>query len=171
VLQDCCCFCFQFDAVLLAFQLFHLASALSAAASIVANIYVIGSMSATVSIDDLEAVRSIVLRCYCILFALIIIVVEGDWRFFFRHLRIFESWFIRSIWCCLVSTITINTDDSIESLENVIGAIVFCFGIIYFMMVIFSLFNSHLHYSNYSCTGISLHEEHEAKSARSAAAL
>lgn len=138
VIEDCCCCCCRVDPVLLAFQLFHFTSAISAIATIAANIYVFTKIydNNTISINDLEDIRDIILRSYSMIFALVIVIVEADWRFFFRHLRIFDSWFIRGIWSCFVGIITINTKEEFKSTENIIGSIIFVHGAMYLVMAL-----------------------------------
>ncbi len=106
VMDDCCCYCCQYDPVLIGFQLFHILSAFSALAAIAANLYVCTQLWETTDLKDIDSMKDIIIRACSVLFCVLIVVVEGHWNFFYRHLRVFESWWIRSFWSIFVGILT-----------------------------------------------------------------
>jgi hypothetical protein len=96
--EDCCFGCCHSDPLLLSFQLFHFASGMVGLAALAANVYTYAS-------PDLN-VKIAIVRAYTILFCLLIVIVEVDWRYFVNRIRFVEIWLLRGLFYVFVALLT-----------------------------------------------------------------
>lgn len=143
----CCC---PRDPVLNWFRMFHLLCLLLGLASAAVNVYILTS--------HFIQLIDIVLHSYAIVFSLLIVIIEADWRYVVSRIRLMDIWVWRGCFYALVGFMTrkglyddyypclilfISVEDEavdVMSLNltpiNVIGFMQIFFGVLYMCMVI-----------------------------------
>lgn len=95
--ESCCC-CFPSDPMLFAFQCFHLTAGLTGLAALSANIYVFSGPTISV--------RDAIVRSYALLFCILIVIIELDWRLIVNKIRFADWWVFRGLFYTFVGFIT-----------------------------------------------------------------
>ena len=98
-------------------------------ATLGANAYVI----ATIDRYSLEY-KDIIMRAYAIMFCVVIVLVEIDWRCVVRRMRILDLWFFRGLFYFFVGFITIEGDKTFTDPQDIIGLIQIGVGALYIIM-------------------------------------
>lgn len=124
--EDCCC-CVS-DPVLGWFSIFHLLSALVAIAAFVMNIVYLYKNKQHADI------YSVLIRVYTILFYLVTVLIEFDWRFLMKRLRIMDLWVVRGLFYTYLGLITVSTEGFFASPINIIAYIMMAVGVSYFVL-------------------------------------
>jgi hypothetical protein len=123
--EDCCC-CVS-DPVLWWFSSFHLISALVALAALVMNIVYLSQNRKHADI------RSVLIRVYTILFYLVTVLIEFDWRFLMKRLRIMDLWIVRGLFYSYIGLITV-ADGTIAAPINIVAVTMMAVGFAYFAL-------------------------------------
>jgi hypothetical protein len=122
------------DPILCWFRFWHFTSGLVGLATIAANIYVI------VTVDgDILDYRDIIMRGYAVLFGIVIVLVELDWRCVMKKFKIFEHWLVRGLFYFFVGFITIRGGITFQQPEDIIGLVQIAVGAIYALMGLFCI--------------------------------
>ena len=95
--SSCCCCC-PSDPVLFSFQCFHFTSGLTGLAAFVANIYTFWNPNL--------GTKDAIIRGYTLLFCILIVIVELDWRFVVNKVRFLDYWVLRGLFYTFVGFIT-----------------------------------------------------------------
>ena len=144
--EDCCC-C-PMDPILLGIVFFHGICLCLGLSCIAINIHHL-THSFTSEKSTTGHVQDIICRTYMIIFAIIMIICEVDWRFIMRRIRILDLWIFRGFFYIYIgiqtignideflagisntNTGTTTTTTSSSSLDNMIGTVIVVSGIIY----------------------------------------
>ena len=121
--EDCCC-C-PTDPCLIAFSLFHLCGGLLGVAAAATNAYHI-----TQPPSGGNRVIDIIQRCYCIAFGAIITLIEIDWKFLSRRLKLLDLWVFRGLFYAYVGLSTLDLfSPTVETPECIVGfSLILCGG-------------------------------------------
>lgn len=95
--ESCCCCC-PADPMLFAFQCFHLTAGLTGLAALSANIYVFSGPN--------FSIRDAIIRSYALVFCILIVIIELDWRYIVNKIRFADWWVFRGLFYTLVGFIT-----------------------------------------------------------------
>jgi hypothetical protein len=95
---ESCCGCCPSDPILFSFQCFHFSSGSIALAAFAANIY-------TLSRPNIF-VKDAIVRCYALVFCLLIVIVEFDWRYIVNKVRFVDYWILRGFFYTFVGFLT-----------------------------------------------------------------
>ena len=96
--SDIFCCCCSSDPVLFSFQCFHFTSGLTGLAAFAANIYTLTKPSITI--------RDTIVRSYALVFCLLIVIVELDWRYILNKVRFLDHWILRGFFYAFVGFVT-----------------------------------------------------------------
>lgn len=134
--EDTCCgsLC---DPVLWWFRIFHFFAGLACLSTIAANLLVISSNFQLVNIRDIG------IRGFGILFALLLVCAEMDWRYIVRRFKLLDAWVWRGILFFYLGMLTVDGSNvpifNIIRPENISGTIECGFGICYVLFALFDL--------------------------------
>ena len=85
-----------------------------------------------------HSLKELLLQCYDVVFCLLIVVCEVDWRFVMRRLRLLDLWIFRGLFYIFVGLQTlelqINGDvdlDTLSNIDNMVGCLVMLAGVCY----------------------------------------
>ena len=90
--------CFPSDPILACFQCFHFTSGVNGLLALVSNAYVY-------TLHDLP-IYDLVLHGYAIVFCLLIVFVELDWRYIVSKVKYLDLWVLRGLFYVFVGVIT-----------------------------------------------------------------
>jgi len=125
--EEDCCFCCHSDPLLLSFQLFHFTSGLVGMAALAANVY---AFATNLSLNDA------ILRAYAVLFCLLIVLVEVDWRYFVNRIRFVEIWLLRGLFYAFVALLTGGVGEKTAMTpQNLVAIVLGAVGVCYFLLV------------------------------------
>mmetsp|Transcript_18451 Transcript_18451/g.41047 ORF Transcript_18451/g.41047 Transcript_18451/m.41047 type:complete len:242 (+) Transcript_18451:42-767(+) len=129
--EEDCCFCCHSDPLLLSFQLFHFTSGLVGMAALAANVY---AFATNLSLNDA------ILRAYAVLFCLLIVLVEVDWRYFVNRIRFVEIWLLRGLFYAFVALLTGGVGEKTAMTpQNLVAIVLGAVGVCYFLLGIFCM--------------------------------
>jgi len=140
--SDTCCgsLC---DPVLWWFRIYHFFAGVSSLSTIPANLLVISSNFTLVNIRDIG------IRSFGILFALLLVCAEMDWRYVVRRFKLLDAWVWRGLLFFYLGMLTIDGSDvpifNIVKPENISGTIECGFGICYIIFAMFDLRSVEIH--------------------------
>jgi hypothetical protein len=124
--EDCCC---PLDPILCWFRLFHTLSGFVGVATAGANGFVIATID-SITMDY----RDIIMRSYAVLFCIVIVFVEIDWRCMMRRFRILDLWFFRGLFYFLVGFMTVQGDKTFTQPQDIVGLVQIGVGALYVLM-------------------------------------
>lgn len=96
--SDSCCCCFSSDPMLFAFQCFHITAGLAGLGAFVANIYVFSRPHITV--------KEAIIRGYSLIFCMLMVATELDWRYIVNKARFLDWWVLRGFFYTFIGFIT-----------------------------------------------------------------
>ena len=96
--EESCCCCCPSDPMLFSFQCFHLTAGLSGMGAFVANIYVFTRPHVTV--------KEAIIRSYALIFCLLMVATEMDWRYIVNKARFLDWWVLRGFFYTFIGFIT-----------------------------------------------------------------
>lgn len=95
--ESCCC-CFSSDPMLFAFQCFHITAGFSGLGAFIANIYVFSRPHITV--------KEAIIRGYSLIFCMLMVATELDWRYIVNKARFLDWWVLRGLFYTFIGFIT-----------------------------------------------------------------
>lgn len=95
--ESCCC-CFSSDPMLFSFQCFHITAGLSGLGAFIANVYVFSRPHITL--------KEAIIRSYALIFCVLMVLTELDWRYVVNKVRFMDYWLLRGIFYTFIGFIT-----------------------------------------------------------------
>ena len=102
-----CCGCCPGDPMLFSFQCFHFTAGMIGIAAFAANIYVFTQPYLTP--------KDAIMRSYALLFCLLVVIIEMDWRYVVNKIRFADLWVPRGLFYTLVGFVTCKSAISSSS--------------------------------------------------------
>jgi uncharacterized membrane protein HdeD (DUF308 family) len=96
--SDTCCCCCPSNPMLFGFQCFHFIAGLAGLLALAANIYIF-------TLPNLYP-KDEIMRCYALIFCVLVVIIEFDWRFVVNKIRFVDWWALRGFFYTLVGFMT-----------------------------------------------------------------